>query len=218
MPFCAAVMAMSVLLVGCRSRNVLEGDADYPKINPVPSRYFLLHGRIDDELAVGYSIVWAATNPSCKYTVYVIEGIDAPYSASQELPIQRNGQEYSVRVPTDGVLPGRCLWKLGEVRVTGSDKSGHKLVVPGGVIVTNTPGLRPGESPDGVLSFACKVPQATDGEFFLGERLGVSLVCYDPTSRAIAVGASTWLYPETRDIAINFHLVTQSEFDHFVIK
>ena len=200
--FCIAIVAFSALPIA-HSREVLKGDADYPQVNPNPKHYFMLHGRFDPAIDVHFSLGLVSTNPSCSHFTKetMATGEKEPSGAYVPIAVRRDGDQFFAHVSVDSVLPGRCRWEFRGVLATGSDKQGHLLQFVNGANLTpiNSPPLRPGDSPDGVLDQDCKVMHVSNG---ISPPL--SLVC-----QAINLpyrGSSVWWYPETKDIEVNFHI------------
>jgi hypothetical protein len=200
--FYAVMFAVSILS-SAHAHEVHIGDVNYPRTNPDPKHSFVLHGRFDPAIDVHFSVSFVSTNPSCSYFIKntIFTGEKEPSGVAIPLVVRRDGDEFIARVSVDGVLPGRCLWEFRGVSASGSDKQGHPLNFRNGANLTptNSPPLRPGDSPDGVLDQSCKVMHVSNG---ISPPL--SLVCQ--ATNLPYPSSSIWWYPETRDIEVNFRL------------
>ena len=200
---CAAIVAISIM-TAAHSRELQQGDPNYPQTNPDPRHSFTLHGRFDPAIDVHFLTSWVSTNPSCahftKETIFT--GEDEPSGASIPLDLQQDADGFSAQVSVDGVLPGRCRWEFRGVSAVGSDKQGHPLALMNGPNLTpvNSPPLQPGSSPDGLLNLECKVMHVSNG--ISGP---YSLVCR--ASNLQYRSSHVWWYPETKDVEVNFRFM-----------
>jgi hypothetical protein len=193
---------LGLLVVGCcHAGNVKPGDRDYPQENPQPTKFLLLHGKIDATLDLNFRINWRATNPRCAYVVSWIAGAFPPYSAWNPLIVDRRDNSFSVQVPIDGVLPGRCEWRFDGVSFGGP--SGFRTTL----VAANSLPLRPGQSPNGVALLRCG--WKTEPGNVEGER---GIRCWWPKEEnpdASVSGGILWWHPEARDFEA--HFIAESE-------
>jgi hypothetical protein len=113
------VLSLCGLVEGC-SKNVAPGDADYPQVNPAPQHFVLMHGTIDPSLDVRFALAWGAQSEECRYAISRFAGVYGRYSAGGPLVIKPDAAgAFSVRIPIDGVLPGRCGWQFVGISYAG---------------------------------------------------------------------------------------------------
>jgi hypothetical protein len=93
--------------------NVKPGDRDYPQHNAHPVHFLVLHGTIDKSLDLNFRVEWHSALSKCRYAVSRSAGVYSWYTAFDALAIASADTHFSVRVPIDGVLPGRCMWTFG---------------------------------------------------------------------------------------------------------
>jgi hypothetical protein len=188
-----ASVGILLAVCSCGGSNVTPGDRDYPKRNPEPKRFLSLHGTIDSSLGIKFGIGWSAGNPDCRYALSVMEGAYAQFSAGENLDYKVENSAFSLLVPIDGVLPGRCGWKFSGMGIT-AENSGMSIVQ------TNSYPLKAGQSPNGIVRLHCervmrklepKVPAlfcAPDG----------------PEDRSQSVlGGVLWWQPETTELEVH---------------
>ena len=184
----------------CYAANVKPGDRDYPQSNPHPAKLLLIHGTIDASIDIDFRIHWSAQNPDCRYAVSRIAGVYSPYGAFNALPVTRDGSNFAVQVPIDGVIPGRCRWSFGGVTFGG--RSGFRS----GLIATNSYPLKPGQSANGTIHFRCRWEPVGGGHAPMpaDEK---TLDCRDSqrTNANNSTGGGTlWWHPEASDLEVNF--------------
>lgn len=118
------VAVLMAMLSGCGGRNVVKGDADYPRENPTPRRLVTISGAVPPELDISFKGAWKATaNESCSYVV----GASAPiyYSQMTDLEFSRNGGRFTLPVPIDKYISGRCNWTLSIIELIVSRENGY---------------------------------------------------------------------------------------------
>jgi len=190
-------LVICLLLLGCSTHNVSPGDKDYPVKNLNPKNFFLFHGTIDPSLDIKFKIRWDAMNPECKYMVSVLEGASNNFAAAEPLEISRSGNQFSVRVATDSVNPGRCGWMFGGITFYSTSSTGYGQ----SLIQTNSYPLRPEQSPDSSIKLRCKlrpIPSVNP--------LGRGLVCQSLSKKEHGVvGTVVWWHPETKDVEVQFY-------------
>jgi hypothetical protein len=194
------VWLLALAAVDCNAANVQPGDRDHPQTNLHPTKLLMIHGTIDASLDIDFRINWSAQNPGCRYAVSRIAGVYSPYGAFNALPVTRSGSSFTVQVPIDGVLPGRCRWSFGGVTFGGG--SGFRSAL----IATNSYPLNPGQSPNGTIHFACQWKTVGDGHSPTpaGER---TLDCRDSQNAnptCAVVGGILWWHPEASDLKVDF--------------
>jgi hypothetical protein len=180
----------------CYAGNVAPGDENYPRSNPSPSKFLTLHGTIDPALDLSFRVDWRASDPHCQFAASWIEGAFVPYSAWSALTFSHLGGIFSVRIPIDGVLPGRCQWRFAGVRFGGS--VGFKTEL----IATNSYPLQPGQSPNGIAVLRCKwnsEPHSVDGD-----RAVRCSWPKDEDPNASVLGGVLWWHPEANDLEVHF--------------
>jgi hypothetical protein len=182
-------------MAACNGTNVKPGDADYPRENPKPTQFLLLHGTIDPSLHLDFRIGWHADSPQCQYVTSRVEGAYAWYTASSPLPVPLEGSRFSVRIPIDGVLPGRCRWRFGGVMFGGV--TGYRTAL----ITTNSYALLPGQSPNGTADLNCKWVSIAHPAFS-----NPNLECRwanheDPN--ASVHGGILWWHPEASELEVH---------------
>jgi hypothetical protein len=187
---------IALLVGGSTGRNVEPGDRDWPVVNPTPTRFLYLHGTINPSLDIRFRILWRARNADCYWAASWIEGAFPPYTAWNPLDITRNGQQFHVRIPLDGVLPGRCQWAFDGLKFSGPTGFTTTLVA------TNSYPLRPGQSPDGIATLSCgwkTEPGNVEGERGIRCRWPK-----DEDENASVLGGVLWWHPEARDFEVHF--------------
>ncbi len=104
------------MLSACAGRNVATGDTDYPQQNPTPAHLVTIAGAVPKELDISFKAVWSATNESCQYDV---SGGAAKiyYSMRTDLEFSRSGSRFTLPVPIDKYVPGRCAWTLSVIQL-----------------------------------------------------------------------------------------------------
>ena len=181
-------------LTACDDANVKPGDRDYPEANLAPHRFLALHGTIDPALAIKFHIQWIADNPRCRYALSWIEGAYGSYNISNDLDVGLDGSRFSTRIPIDGMLPGRCLWRFQGISYSGESGSGSPLVQ------TNSYPLRPSQSPNGVIHLHCGMKRdiPSDKE--------PRLICDDPSDsrESAALRGIFWWHAEATDLEVHF--------------
>ncbi len=180
----AGVALLIVGLAGCSRPNVRPGSADYPHVNPTPRRWILIHGAEDPALHLRFSTGWISNDSRC-YQTNGLQGATGPYTASMPLPVKRTGATYSLRVPIDGYLSGRCNWRFTGIGFGPADN--------GESILLATPGRRllpPGKSVNESLVLRCRTSEIGNNRL---------LFCAAPKRPNFL-----FLYPETRDLEVDF--------------
>jgi hypothetical protein len=180
----------------CEGRNVQPGDRDYPAVNPTPTQFLHVHGSMDAALDLNFHVNWRAQSADCRYASSWIEGVFSPYTAWTPLALDRKGDSFSIQVPIDGVLPGRCGWRFDGVSFGGP--IGFRTTL----IATNSRPLLPGQSPNGIARLRCK--WMTEPGNVEGER---GLRCSWPRNEdpsASVLGGVLWWQPQTRDLEAHF--------------
>jgi hypothetical protein len=196
-----ALLLFCFIFFPIEAREIPLGDADYPKINPNPQHLFLIHGQIDPSIKVRFYESFVATNPECsdftKQTIWI--GTREPYGLTIRLNLRMDGPHYAARAAVDAVLPGRCRWEFRGVSAKGGDSQGHELAFVNGANLTpiNSPPLKAGQSPDGVLDESCKLVHIGNG---ISRPLSLECQAVNMPYRTSAI----WWYSLTRDIEINF--------------
>ncbi|WP_284319289.1 hypothetical protein [Dyella acidisoli] len=196
------LLLLCFIFLPIEAREIPPGGADYPKPNPNPKYLFLVHGQIDSSIKVSLYERFVATNPACsdftRQTIWV--GTREPYGVTVPLKLGMDGLRYRTRVAVDAVLPGRCLWEFRGVIAKGSDIQGYELAFVNGANLTpiNSPPLKPGQSPDGVLDERCTLVHIENG---ISPPLSMECKAANIPYRTSAM----WWYPSTQDIEINFH-------------
>lgn len=192
-------------LWGCSS-NVKPGDSDYPTPNPHPKHFFLFHGTTDPSLDVKFRIFWRAANRDCHYVGGLI-GVYNDYTVEQPLEVHREGSDFSAKIVTDGVLPGRCGWEFGGIYYIFETPDTSKSVVLNPSYLFSSP-LKPNQSPNGVTQFYCKkkVFWSKQKEGILARRLHYK----KPSKKKVSVlecgpHETLWWQPETKDVEVHFN-------------
>lgn len=186
----AAIVVLCSVFFGCQQSNVQVGDQDYPKVNPTPSHLFKFRGTIDPKLHIQFRTLWYASISDCYYMTSNIEGASNHYGASLPLNYTLSDSHFEISIATDGVLPGRCGWTFSGISAIKADPQNHALAAAGTyVIVTNSPPLALGKSPNGKNNFDCRPKQ---GAAYVG--------CIPKSYKD-----SLWWYPETSEMEANFY-------------
>ncbi|HUI59451.1 MAG TPA: hypothetical protein VLX90_04475, partial [Steroidobacteraceae bacterium] len=91
----AVVVCLALLgVTACHGANVQQGDRDYPRTNPAPTRFLLLHGTIDPALDIDFRIEWSARSSKCRFATSRIEGAYANYTSWSALQVARRGSAF----------------------------------------------------------------------------------------------------------------------------
>ncbi len=190
------LLAGTVLLGGCNNSNIKPGDWDYPVLNPHPTHTFRIYGTMDPRLNIKFAVNWTAADQHCIYPLSVIEGAYADFHVGQPVPAVRHGNHFEVTIPTDGVLPGRCKWQFAGVLIyTGKSQDPASA---GFIMQTNSPTLRPGDSPESFANFDCHLrPQVRVNGRAIS---GIPCTAHGHTQRVL------WWYPRTRSVELNFYV------------
>lgn len=202
LPIAVVVILGVSVLTGCRQSNITPGDPDWPQANPSPQHFLLVHGTIDSSLDIVFRSHWLAQNNSCKYAASLIEGAFAPYGAWTPLTVARQDADFAVRVPIDGVLPGRCQWTFSDVRFAGRRADG-RIGFSSPFIQSNSYPLSPGQSPNGATVLRCawtKEPGNVEGEDGIQCR-------EEPKSEdahSSVLGGVLWWHPTATDFEAHF--------------
>jgi hypothetical protein len=188
-----ASVGILLALASCSDSNVRPGDRDYPKKNPEPTQFLSLHGTVDGSLGIKFRVSWMAENPDCRYKISYIEGVDAQYAVAEDIDFNPENSKYSLLVPTDGMLPGRCSWRFAGISMTMADGFGTSLVR------TNSYPLKAGQSPNGIVRLHCERMMRT-----LNPKV-LELVCSpdgpeDPNQSVL--GGVLWWHPETTEVEV----------------
>lgn len=197
--FWVAGVAGLCAIMGCHGENVSRGDRDYPRENPNPAQFLSLHGTIDSSLDIDFRIEWYAANPECRYATSRLEGAYTSYTAWAPLVTSRQGDQFSARVPIDGVLPGRCQWRFGGVTFSGH--TGYRTAL----IATNSYPLKTGQSPNGIVELHCKWVSIDRPGF-----TNPSLDCRwpkDEDPHASVLGGILWWHPEASELEV--HIIAE---------
>ena len=192
----SALLSFGLGMLAACGTNVSPGERNYPKANREPTHFLGVHGTIDAALDLNFRVIWVATNPNCVYAASWIEGAFAPYRASSPLMVDRRGDNFSIRVPIDGVLPGGCEWRFNGVSFGGP--SGFRTTL----IATNSYALRQGQSPNGTAVLRCK--WKTEPGNVEGER---GIRCSWPKEEdpnTSVLGGILWWHPEARELEAHF--------------
>lgn len=191
---CAGLLWLSLVCV-CSAGNVRPGDGDYPRPNPQPEKFLLLHGSIDEALDINFRVEWYANNPKCRYATSFLEGAYAGYTAWTPLAVARQGATFSGHVPVDGVVPGRCDWRFGGVTFGGA--TGFRT----SLIATSSYPLKPGQSPNGVAELHCKWISINSPGF-----TNPNLQCHSSKNEdcnASVLGGKLWWHPAATDMEVH---------------
>jgi hypothetical protein len=99
--------------------NVKFGDADYPQLNPRPTKILRLSGELPSSLRVNFLLRFEASEnaggpiQSSRYCGYVQNSPVSPaYSLTESLHVVRDEHTYTASIQADKYLPGRCGWHL----------------------------------------------------------------------------------------------------------
>ncbi len=179
------------------SENVGPGDSDYPIKNSAPKKFLNIRGVVDPSLDLVFKTSWSASNPDCKYYTSRIEGATNPYSITDPLPVDQNGESIVAKVAVDGMLPGRCGWKFSGISM--SSKSGG---FGQSLVQTNTDPSSLGTSPNGIINLKCERHMRTTPP------LVPELDCrwIEPEDQKASVrGGILWWRPETTELQFNIH-------------
>lgn len=164
-----------------------KGDRNFPEENPRPLQTFVLKGSADPKLDLVFYTTWSvySSEPDCEWG-HVGLFVAIP------LRVTWNGDRFNGVVALDGMLPGRCHWRFGDVRVAPREELVNLGYAFGGrvIVQTNSPPLPAGTSPDSVRQFQCAVLPSNPGKKF---------VDCGPQFPPV------WWYPATRTIEVEFH-------------
>ena len=147
---------------GVANRNVRPGDADYPVKNPHPTRFINLHGTLDPALNLSFRVVWTASPVNanaapireCRYVTNETAGAADFLSVDLPLAVKTSGEQVELLFPADGMLEGRCKWRLFKIYLaTGADPSQEIA----SLIQTNTDGSHLGSDPNGRIELRCGI-------------------------------------------------------------
>lgn len=199
----ALFLGLLVLTVShCPSpSNVKSGDFNYPVLNPNPEHFLTIHGTIDASLYPTFYVGWYASDHAvrCIYSTSWLEGASAPYSVKIPLPFPMNGDDFSVKFATDGVLAGRCHWKFSGVFMTTDGKG---WPVP--LVQTNSYQLKPGQSPNGVIKRACARVKLDGRHGGFADAPSLDCNWIEPEDpNASVLGGLLWWHPEATNLEVH---------------
>ncbi len=188
-----------VLVIGlaaCNALNVAPGDKDYPQPNPHPLHFLFLHGTIDKSLDLNFRVEWHSDIAKCRYAVSRTAGVYSWHTAFTVLDIARVGDDFTARIPIDGVLPGRCRWTFGGV--TYGPVTGYRS----DLIAANSYPLRPRQSANGIVVLHCKWLTINSPGF-----TNPNLECHQSNkvdANSAVIGGTLWWHPEATDLEAHF--------------
>lgn len=131
-------------------------------------------------------------NPNCHYTLSYIEGAYAQYTAGEDIDYNPENSRYSLLIPTDGMLPGRCSWRFAGIWMTIAEGFGRSLVQ------TNSVPLKAGQSPNGIVRLHCERMMRTDPS---APELSCSPDGLEDSNQSV-LGGMLWWHPETTEVEV----------------
>lgn len=91
-----------------------------PQLNPHPKYFVTLTGNIEKHMpypmTIMYKATYAAYAPTCGEWISRLEGVQGLAAKNFYYPVKVNQQgNYTVRIPIDKYIPGKCNWKMAWV-------------------------------------------------------------------------------------------------------
>lgn len=195
------LLALLPALFGCvmpmNDHDVRRGEPDYPQPDTTNAHILLIHGTADPSIDLRFIEHWFSRNRRCTWAPGLNEGgVIFNFSATTELPVSREGDAFTVRVPIDGVLPGRCEWTFGGVGYATSPSASYQSLV-----VLDEQSFRLDRSPNGTIDLVCD--RRNSGSIHQGQPLDCR-----PSKPGIRVGSAIdgvllW-HPESTDLEVHF--------------
>jgi hypothetical protein len=208
-----------------RTSNIKPGEADYPALNPHPTRVLYLSGELPQSLQIGFTVFYeadpdAGTVQAGIYCGFKFNQESFPlYSIEEPLPIRRDGQRFHASVAVDKYLPARCGWHLSAFGYSVLNGTGPQAgEVVGTYYQKRYGGGDPHQVSNGRVAIWCKrnphPPEPARPErcskFWLLSELGAISDISPETIAAFPLEdrknrGSTWLFPDTDKVEVNFY-------------
>lgn len=212
----SGVAWLVVLAVACGHKancapteTATQDDEDYPKLNPKSQQSFAFKGTADPSLRVVFDTVWGSTNRGCGVDYLEMDPFPGTHHRSNTvaLPVKVlwDGNHFSGNVAWDGYLPGRCRWKfMGVIAVTQGETVNSKFGVAATnwLVVTNSPPLEAGQSPNENLTLQCNLYNKNISKS--QEERGLVCGSTGPNPKT-----SVWWYTTTTQVEVNMQASSQ---------
>ena len=112
-----SLLTVILLLSGC---SFSKDKAGHPEKNPHPKLFFILTGKVAPEINKQINVIfkqyYVSTNPACNYEANKLAGLVVSLQKADYYHVKSNADNrYTLKIPLDAYLPGKCGWQPFEL-------------------------------------------------------------------------------------------------------